>query len=503
MKNRTQPTGAADQPNPGVRAPRFAGRDIGGLSKATTTEPTTNRLADTDWPGQVEPGGFAPGGKRSGRSPETALTNRAGIPAPAHSEACSFADHSGSDTARSGLESQLLLSVTDVDNKVASLAGASRRLASAIDTRVASEARLIAQAIRLTIGLIWLSVGIALLISAGQEDAAGLISNGFVNGMPQSHAYGIARIFLIAALPASLIAIFAYIYIRQSTGSGLHVRQAADRLGQEIAGHARTLYDDISALIDRTNRAPHAADRVEPLVRAHQKAFETQYFFRKLSFLTADRKTSLASLEAFLPGAAGIPAGLVFGAGYLIGTGVTALLFTDGPRLDPAIIRQLSGPDIFQYEGFLITLVGLAFLYVIVGMICDLLIPFFGATRRQAIEDALDVLRGAVTANNAPRKAEILQRIEDAEAAFVDHLRTLESDAARGKREGTRNGDPEHRLNGDKQKRGDNDLSWRHRDTDLQFVDSGFQAAPPQFSHADSALVPPDHRANTKNRRRN
>ena len=116
------------------------------------------------------------------------------------------------DVATSALGSELLLCSHAIERNQGELGVKIKQVRSAISERLSGEARLAAQGLRLTIGIIWLSIAAALIFANGK---------GILTKIPDAHASSLAILFLIAAVPACLFAMVAGVYINQSAGTNL------------------------------------------------------------------------------------------------------------------------------------------------------------------------------------------------------------------------------------------------------------------------------------------
>ena len=397
---------------------------------------------------------------------KTAIEEGAGANGPLFADAARFT------TADSNLGAQLLFTANALDQRGKSLSAARRALAGELSARVGAEGRLVAQALRLTVGVIWLCIAIVLLVKSGQPVGAGLAPG---------EAGVLARVFFMAGVPASILAIAVAIYVQSTRGNNQRVRQAADRLGREIAAEAKALDHDISGLVQSISRGGSLGADIENLSKAQYKAIEAQMFFRGLRFLTPEtHQQSMDDLKRFLASTGQASVLVVFATAFSLGAGLSYLVFAErggyggGPM-----------PDIFLYPGYVLTLLIGGSVYLLAGVMSDILAPVFGAVRRRALEDALDAVRGAFIANDAPRFAEIVRRVDDAMAVLQSRAEALERDAARGPArsggadlQGQTHTDCSPRAHVD----GPSDLAWRDRDSSAQFVDVRFQAAPKPFA---------------------
>jgi len=422
-------------------------------------------------------------------------------------------------SASSDLGALLLFSANEVGKNSQELSAQSAGLGRAISHRVSSEARLLAQGLRLTIGVVWLLIGAILLFLAKEgipsiSDPAAIFATGLAKGLTVAEASGLARFFLIAGGGAAFLGVVSIGYITYRTGSNRDIRRQAERLGQHIAGVASGFDTHLTKLLQNVHQEHEPANAMASLSRAHLTAFEAQIYFNRVKYLNEERRhQALAELSASLSGNRGQGGSTisVFLAGLLTGLGlmivITLLMAMLGGKAPASGASVALLPDIMRFPKFFMILVYGGFLYAIAGLLCDAIKPFMGATRHKGLEDALDTVRGAYTAQNAPRHQEVIRRIDDAMGVFRARLDSLSAEVRRadGALETPEASDKYSKINGSQgEVQGSQSQNhqaglsaqnldsppWRDRgrdrDTRVRFVDSGFQSAPRPFRHRRS-----------------
>ncbi len=405
------------------------------------------------------------------------------------------------DVSTSTLGSHLLLCSHSIEKHQDEISGRINRLRGAMSERLSGEARLIAQGIRLLVGLVWLCVALVLFFGIGPYAPPETLTS----NIPRHHASALGQLFLIAAMPACLFAIVAGVYVSQSAGSNRRVRQAAENLGLHIAQVARGFDEKLSALLRDVNEEKNPAIAAQNLSLAHMTALEAQIFFRRLKFLHGEpRAEALRELRRFLKG--GDAYGSALGTSVLsffLGALVSFFIFGEKPT--PSTTAA-SPPDILLYPGLFFALVIGGMIYVFAGVLTHALVPTFTGLSRKSLNDALDSLRSAYTADNAPRFVEVIRRVEESMAGFQTRLQGISASqsrkaalAPRENQNGSNLCDRADEAQTDLKGRA-RDLPWRNRDDSVRFVDAGFQSSPDPFSHkAASVRIDGNGKANPKN----
>ena len=343
-------------------------------------------------------------------------------------------------------------------------------LVARIGDRAEGEVTLSVQAMRFVIGGVWIAAALWLFLSVRGVVSGDLSALGA--DMPASDAMVLARTFFpLGAAGIGVAMAVAALVGFTGNGRNARVREGAVRLGQHVAETARDFDDDLTRLREAMNKHDNPGDAVDDLSRAYVTALGAQTYFREIEFLTSEGDDAALKFKGFLrrdPGAP--PAGPIFMMGFMIGAIVIATLFVPRPDLPavapPEIAKYPWAANLIFFGGALYAGVGIL-LSAIGGVIAS------GAVA-SARNEALDALRGAFTAREAPRPADVVRRIEDAVDVFRARVggrsrrglaESNHADAGRGDFSG-----------------GDDEIPhWRRRDSSAKFVDTGFQSAPERW----------------------
>lgn len=398
---------------------------------------------------------------------------------PTRAHLPSFAEDGG-DSASDALPLNIMLedSASDIVRRADELRQDANRLIARIGERVEGEITLQAQGARALIGFIWLGVGVWLYVSALNAQAAG--QPALANGMPVDDAFVLMRAFFIVGA-AGLGVAFAISSLANAFGRGDNrkVRLEAERLGGSIADTAMEFDRALTDLRTEMDRREAAGDAVIDLSRAHMTALEACAYFRRMPFLTAlDSPGAEASFRRFLfrPGVNPPPLP-VFISGAVFGAFIFFLFFY--PHAAPETPLELA---ILEYPWALALVAVGAVVYALIGLIFSAMPgAVAGGAAAKAHAEALDALRGAFTAREAPRPGDITRRIEDA----VDVFRARVSGNARRDLDAGANQSESERA--DFTAEDSVAPAWRRRDSSVKFVDAGFQAAPRQWRTDASA----------------
>ena len=347
------------------------------------------------------------------------------------------------------------------------------RLVARIGERAEAEITLATQALRVLIGLTWLGVAAWLYngaLTAKANDLAIL-----ANGMPADDAFVLSRTFLIvAAIGLGVAFTVSTLVTAFGNGSNDRIRREAEELGLKIAETSRDFDHALTQYREGMDRRGNPADAVDDLSRAYLTALEAQAYFREIQFITgAEGAEAALKFKGFLrrPSApppalptliAGILMGVFLGAGYVYMTYV--------PK--PEVVEPASPLAIAQYPWAFNLLFFGGVAYATAGVAVTILGGLFvsGATAKARAE-ALDALRGAFTAREAPRPADVVRRIEDAVQVFRARVGGR---GAGGMGKTNQAGAQSQGFASE-----DDDIPhWRRRDSSAKFVDAGFQAAP-------------------------
>lgn len=340
------------------------------------------------------------------------------------------------------------------------------RLVARIADRVEAEVTLITQSMRVLIGLGWLGVAGWLYyatLTARAENMAVLPS-----GMPVADAMVLSQTFLtIAAAGLGVAFGVAALVNLFGDGDNAKVRREAEEFGLAIADASREFDRDLTALRAEMDKRPNPGDAVTDLSRAHLTALEACAFFRTMPFLTnTEGEEADRQFRRFLTRPAQSPPSLpVFIAGALTGAFLVYYFLVPRPEGEPsaplAIARYPWAVNLLFFGGLF---------YAAVGVFLSFFSGALGAgAAAKARAEALDALRGAFTAREAPRPADIIRRIEDA----VDVFRAR----VEGERRSRSNGAVSNHSSGFSAEE-DDVPHWRRRDSSARFVETGFQSAP-------------------------
>ena len=376
-----------------------------------------------------------------------AARRRVASPAGFHAD---FAAAGGNESALS-LGFLLRQSANSIGRGRRLLSERGRALAAAIDAQGREDAVLLAQAARLAIALFWLFIAVIL---AREVAAAG---GAPVRGLAAGDAQMAARVFFaLAAL--GVVAAFVGGFLARGLSGGA-MREAADALGAASGRSARDYGETLDALraqLERQARRP--GDALDDLARMHLVALEASAFFSEIQFLAeTDGDDAVAKFRGFLRERAPAPPGsgagglLLFALGAAFGVGLAAAL------REGAAAGLSSGLPLWVLAASL----GFALLYFAVG-------PLFRAAAGAADDlalraraAALDRVRAAFAAENAPRLDDLVRRTEDAIAILKARL----GDDARREAAEQAGAEP----------------AWRRPPEPPQFVAAAFDPAPPTF----------------------
>lgn len=375
------------------------------------------------------------------------------------------------------LSMQLEDSARSIIRRADDLRDGADRLVARIAERAAAEVTLAVQAARVLIGLGWL--GVAAWLYNGALAAAAADAAVLHNGMPIGDALVLSRTFLFVAAAALGVAFLVGAFVA-ATGKGDNdrIRREAETLGTSIADTSREFGDALTQYRAAMDRRGDAADAVSDLSRAHLTALEACAFFRDVAFMTgAEGEEARRLFRGFLRRPATPPPALaVFLIGLIAGgfIGAAYIYMNYVPKPPPAAPATTLAIAAYPWAVNLLLFGGLV--YVGVGFALSLFSDAIaaGATAK-ARDAALDALRGAFTAREAPRPADIAQRIQDA----VDVFRARVG----GRRLGAGAAQTNHPrgANGDSAADGGDIPHWRRRDSSVKFVETEFSAAPARW----------------------
>jgi hypothetical protein len=227
-------------------------------------------------------------------------------------------------------------------------------------------------------------------------------------------------------------------------------------------------------------RLAKAADAVEELSRMHMTALESAAFFTDVQFLTdPDRSEAARKFRGYLASAAGGGGGGApsFGAALaLLSAGFLGGIIVANIGAAPATgASAAAAGSLFKYPLALFAVAGLGFVYAIAGLALEALGgSITSSAAAQARDEALDSLRAAFVAGNAPRIDAIIRRIEDAMDVYKARL----GQAGAGSASAHHAASP-----------AEDELAWRRAPEGPRFVAQSFLAAPESF-RADPVAAP-------------
>ncbi len=374
-----------------------------------------------------------------------------------------------------------------------------RALMGRMANRGDAEITLSVQALRVVIGLFWFGVSAWLFYNAIRGDAGALPA-----GMPAADAFVLSRTFLTIAAAGLGVAFGVAALVRVfGNGDNRKIRREAEQLGDAIANTSREFDNALTGFRAAMDRRGDPADAVVDLSRAHLTALEASAYFRQIGFLTGGGDDARRLFKGFLSSVRrNPPPAPVFLGGAIVG-GLFAAAYVYVkyvPKPEPA--EPIVLPAIAQYPWALALILFGGALYVIVGLLVSLVGgPIAAGAAAKAREEALDALRGGFTANEAPRPADVVRRIEDAVDVFRARVGGRRENASR------------HDHRGANQPRADNagfsaedgDFhQWRRCDSSLTFVDAGFTTAPKEWrtdAFAKKFAAEEDRKPGSKRRR--
>ncbi len=383
-------------------------------------------------------------------------------------------DTGGEPVGNPWLSEQFSGSAEDMRRRNKELYDKATELAKTIALRVKTEAIFIGQILPLAIGFAWLALGLWL---GGLSDEAANLQNAEAANDLNTLSSIFFRIGMIGAFGAFAYAVFLWILgiVREA-----RVREAGAILGQSIADTANEFKTRLDALrnnMDQRTTAPERA--VDDLSRAYATALEAYVYFLGIGFMTEENtKAARKDFEKFLkrpsqaPSAVaalivGLLLGLLFGASYVYVKYV--------PKPEDAVPLAALTP-LAKYPTVFALLLATVAAYLLVELAAATLWAFAaGGARKKAHREALDALRSAFTAREAPRPADIAQRIQDAVDVFTARVG--------GRRVGAGAAQANHSGGSGREFTGESDDAphWRRRDSSVKLVETEFSAAPARW----------------------
>lgn len=374
---------------------------------------------------------------------------------------------------RQNLKDRLAGSADKVGRREAMLQSNAIALKTVSDDRAGGEKSLTIWGIRFLIALGWLGLGFWLNQSALYARANDL-ETAFAGTTP-GDAVILAQAFLLAggAAAAAATVMIAFVFLR-GDASNDRLRRQGEAFGDELAREARNLNAVLKTYRDKVV-ASSAGGGVAAASQAHLTALEAAYFFRNISFLTiVNPETADDAYRGFLrrycPPAAGYSfADMVVAIilGGLVGLGLGWKLFKPETTGGEPLVLAIT-----QYPWALQALVYGGLAYLVTGVVIEL---FSGAVGRRemtkARKDALDSMRSAYTAQEAPLESEVVRQVEDVVAILAARLGGAGGAGGAGK---TNHAGADLAAEAP-------EPEWRRRDSSVKFVDAGFSPAPERW----------------------
>ena len=414
-------------------------------------------------------------------------------------------DDNEHDSVSSGpLIGQLKDSADNILTFQKAMKGHAAQLNKEIENRRTGAIALMTNITRLLIAGVW-------LFSAYAIDRAMLAGTSTPFGtMPADHASVIFDLFwklgVIGVVGAILgVAITA---MRGNSDNAKLLNTARD-FGDSAASYAR---DFDHKLTDVRMAMEKYGDDYIKAVSALSSGFltsvETATFFRTLN-VSGERGDARQQFDAYLRNSSKAASDsdstkyvALFGgafAGLYMGLIAGYLTFSPPSEAAPTDIQTL----LLLYPNAVSALLLPAFLYGFIGMIFDFLRGALTAgVRKQAVSEALDAVLAPFTGSDAPNLNTIAQRMVDARDIYIGNVR-----GQFGRKASAAPDDDAPRLS--RQSPVDEgESTWRNPDSSMQFVETGFQAAPRRwradfFSESEQGKTGAKRDAsNGKNRKR-
>ena len=343
--------------------------------------------------------------------------------------------------------------------------------------RANAEITLTTQALRVVIGLIWIGIAAWLFLGAGQTE-------GGASGMPVEHAQTLSATFLKISLAALAVAfgVTAFVGV-MGKSDNKKIRNEAEKLGIAIAATSREFDASLNSFRTAMDRRADPVDAAFDLSPAHAAALEACANFREIGYLTGDGDEANRMFRGFSKARGGNPPLTpIFLIGVLLGgfVGAGYVMINVVPETDYSMAfgsAAASVEAISQYPWAVFAILGGSLLYATIGLIVSLAAgrPITTSAMSRAQKVAQDALRAGFTSQSAPRPIDVVRRIEDTVEVFRAGVGNARSDAAQRDHRGANHlRNPSFEFSEEKP-----DVpEWRHKDSSLTFVDTGFTTAP-------------------------
>lgn len=379
------------------------------------------------------------------------------------------------DELKFPLDERLAGSADSVNRREAMLRESAIDLKNISDARAGGEKSLTIWGFRFLIAAVWLGLGFWLYQSAlyarANEMATAFGGVAVADAAPLAYAF----VFTGVAGAAAAILMIAYVFLSGNATNG-RLRNHAETFGDRLAHEARALNGSLKRYRDKVVSSADRNDGVSAASQAHLAALEASYFFRNISFLTTvDHEAADVAYQRFLkrycPPAAGFGLAevMIIGVfGVLLGLAAGWKIFSadagPGGLADGA---ETSAIAIMQYPWAAQILVFGGLAYVVTGLVIEMLSGLVGSSEMmKARKDALDSMRSAYTAQEAPLESEVIRQVEDVVAILAARLGVGKSATANHSADFAEENDaPE----------------WRRRDSSVKFVETRFAGAPERW----------------------
>jgi hypothetical protein len=368
-------------------------------------------------------------------------------------------------------------------------------IAEASADRAAGEKSLTIWGWRAMIGAGWLAAGAWLNQMALQARAADLTTTA-MGGLPVADADVLARAFMLAGAAGAAAAIIMIFWVfATGNGDNNRLRRRGEAFGAELGEEVRALSENLKRRRDLVVNGPKSPGALSAASQCHLEGLEICALFGQIPFLTTgDPKEADARYRLFLKRFAPSSAGYSFASMIVMGLLGAVIGVVSGfvggflravrlyrpeaaaPAAEPVVIAMLQYPLAAQ------ALIFGGLLYLFMGLLID---AFSGMVGRRemarARREALDAMRSAYVAKEAPLETEVVRQVED----VVEILRAQLGVGARAGHADARTDFPrtgDARPNQGTGFSADEDVpEWRRRDSSVKFVATDFAAAPQTF----------------------
>ena len=385
---------------------------------------------------------------------------------------------------------------TDRINELSDLAAGVR---NKLIARADADTSQVAGMLRFFIAAAWIAIG----VFYHQARTSALINDAPItsSGMAVEDARTISMTFFTLGGAGALAAIALLLFVAaratslkgalQSTSQnfGLRIARMLKEYDARLKGHRDALSDKA-----RTDDSV-----VTEVSEAHVTAQEAMLLYEDITFLTDARSAetddqmrgAVRSYRHYLATSGGVTGsgavsaawaeGLMLGAmiGVLLGGGLGFPLLLDATGYTPVQVLEKLNIELIsgfeQYPGLLFAIIGGAVAFLMAGMLAGALSNLaFAPDRQDRLRESLNEIRGAVTGENAPRAADITQRVEDLSEIF--RVRLMGRQIGQSLSEDAPVTAPGGRALSTSET--DEIPHWRRPKEGARFVETAFEAAP-------------------------